>query len=112
MPSSVPLKDIAKVIRSKNAGPFEITFDIVFKSREDFEAVKATGVITKELIAGLYNVSAEQVLTFVYYDAANAIKATIPRPRPQGSIGETDMHAAQQHVPLMGIMIPRAKPYC
>ena len=27
-----PLRDIAKVVRSKNAGPFEITLDIVFKS--------------------------------------------------------------------------------
>jgi hypothetical protein len=106
MTRSVALKDIAKVIRSKNAGPFELTFDIVFKSKEDFEAVKATGVITKELIAALYNLPAEQVLTFVYYDAANAIKATIPRRRAQGSIGETDMHGAQQHVPLMNIMIP------
>ncbi|NPV44758.1 MAG: DUF4387 domain-containing protein [Firmicutes bacterium] len=102
----VPLKDIAKVIRSKNAGPFEMTLDIIFKNKEDYEKVKASGVITKELIAGLYNLPAEKVLAFVYFDAANAIKATLPRQRPQGSIGETDMHAAQQHVPLMNIMVP------
>jgi hypothetical protein len=30
---------------------------------------------------------------------------SIPRPRPQGSIGEIDMHAAQQHVPLMHVQI-------
>ena len=35
-----PLRDIAKVVRSKNAGPFEITLDIVFKNREDFDAGK------------------------------------------------------------------------
>lgn len=27
------------------------------------------------------------------------------RPRPQVAAGETDMHAAQQHVPLMYILI-------
>ncbi len=32
------LKDIAEVIRSKNAGPYELTFDIIFKSWEIFEA--------------------------------------------------------------------------
>ena len=102
----VPLKDIAKVVRSKNAGPFEITFDIVFKSRADYDAAKATGVITKELISELYNVPTQNIVAFVWFDAANAVKATIPRPRPQGSIGETDMHAAQQHVPLMEVAIP------
>ena len=52
MPTTLtPLRDIAKVVRSKNAGPFEITLDIIFKSREDFDAVKKSGVITKELIS-------------------------------------------------------------
>src|SRR5260370_14657112 len=106
MTESIPLRNIAKVVRSKNAGPFEITFDIIFKTKEDYEAVKATGVITKELISKLYDVPAQRIVTFIYFDIANAIKATIPRPRPQGSIGEIDMHAAQQHVPLMETLIP------
>jgi hypothetical protein len=106
MRRTLPLKDIAKVVRSKNAGPFEITFDIIFKTREDYEAVKASGVITKQLISELYDVPTQRIITFLYFDAANAIKATIPRPRPQGSIGEIDMHAAQQHVPLMHVQIP------
>jgi len=109
MRGSLPLKDIAKVVRSKNAGPFEITFDIIFKSRADYEAVKASGVITKQLISKLYDVPTQRIITFLYLDAANAIKATIPRPRPQGSIGEIDMHAAQQHVPLMHVQIPWPK---
>jgi len=100
------LKDIAKIVRSKNAGPFEITLDIIFKSKEDYEAVKTKAVITKELIAKLYSLPVEDIIAFVYFDAANAIKATIPRPRAQGSIGETDMHAAQHHAPLMDIQIP------
>lgn len=99
------LKDIAKVIRSKNAGPFEITMDIIFKTKEDYEEIKNRGIITKELISKLYQIPVEEIITFVYFDAANAIKITLPRPRPQGSIGETDMHAAQQHVPLMEIAI-------
>lgn len=99
------LKDFAKVIRSKNAGPFEITMDIIFKTKEDYEEIKSREVITKELISKLYNIPVEKIITFVYFDAANAIKITLPRPRPQGSIGETDMHAAQQHVPLMNIEV-------
>jgi Domain of unknown function (DUF4387) len=104
--ADVPLRAIAKVIRSKNAGPFEMTLDVIFGSKRDYEVVKASGTITRELIAKLYNVATRQILTFVFYDAANAIKITLPRPRPQGSIGETDMHAAQQHAPLLEVMVP------
>lgn len=102
----VLLKDIAKVIRSKNAGPFEVTMDIIFENKEDFKKVLSSNVITKELISELYNLPVDDIITFEKFEAANAIKITIPRPRPQGSIGETDMHAAQQHVPLMNIAIP------
>ena len=106
MSTMVPLSEIAKVIRSKNAGPFEITMDIIFKNQGDYQRAKATGVITKELIASLYCLPVEKIVNFVEFDAANAIKATIPRIRPQGSIGEIDTFAAQQHAPLLGVMLP------
>ncbi len=102
----VALKDIAKVIRSKNAGPFEITLDIIFENQEDFNKVIDSGIINKELFSRIYKVPVESIITFAKFQAANAIKVTIPRSRSQGSIGETDMHATQQHVPLLNIMIP------
>jgi len=37
------------VCKSKNAGPFEITFDIVFKERAVFDKVRATGVLNAKL---------------------------------------------------------------
>jgi len=105
MKKNVLLKDVAKVIRSKNAGPFEITLDIILKNKSEYEKLKSSGIINKELIAELYHLPVDKIIHFVYFDAANAIKITIPRPRPQGSVGEIDMHAAQQHVPLMNILI-------
>ena len=33
------LADLAKVIRSKNAGPFELTFDVLFDSEEAYVRV-------------------------------------------------------------------------
>ncbi len=80
MTKEVSIIDLVKVIRSKNAGPFELTFDIIFKDKETYEKVKKTKVITKELIAKLYHVPIEKVLYFVEFDPANAIKATIVRP--------------------------------
>ena len=34
------LKDVANVIRSKNAGPYELTLDIILKDREVFDKIK------------------------------------------------------------------------
>ena len=47
------LSEIAEVIRSKNAGPFVVTFDIFFKDQADFEAVRGTGLIDGKLLLQL-----------------------------------------------------------
>jgi hypothetical protein len=98
--------DVAKIVRSKNSGPFEITMDIIFKNSEDYHRFLESHVLTKEWICRTYHVTPEQVYCLEKYDAANAIKITLPRPRAQGTIGETDMHAAQQHVPLLYLPFP------
>ena len=43
------LGDIAKACKSKNAGPFELTLDIMFDDAATFEKVRATGVISAAL---------------------------------------------------------------
>ena len=77
---TVQLKDIANVIRSKNAGPFELTLDVLLKDAETFEKVKNANIINQEVIAKLYCIPVEDVLSIVYFPNANAIKATIVRP--------------------------------
>lgn len=105
---NVNIRELASVIRSKNSGPYEITFDIMFKSREIFEQVKASGFFTKELIANLYKIPVEKVITLVEFEPAYAIKATIERPRASGDLGETDVYGAQQHAPLLKLELPLA----
>jgi len=56
------LKELAKVIRSKNSGPYEITFDIMFPDHESYEHVKKSGVLSEELICGLYHVKSEDII--------------------------------------------------
>jgi len=99
------ISEIAQVCKSKNAGPFEVTIDVVFSDKAMFEAVKATRVLNGELIARLYHVTPEDVL-FTVYDAGNAFKATLPRRIPAGDIGDTDVYGAQQHAPLLDVEIP------
>ena len=45
------LVDLAKTIRSKNAGPDKITFDIIFKDKENYELVKRSQAITRRLLS-------------------------------------------------------------
>lgn len=101
---STRLVDIAVVIRSKNAGPGELTLDIIFKTAAWFERVVAADVIDKELIARLYRVDITQVISVIPFAPAAAIKATLRRPLPSGSIGDSDVYGAQQHAPLLGLV--------
>lgn len=100
------LSSLANVIRSKNAGPFELTFDIMFDDRNKYEAVKKSGVITAERIAEIYGVSHNEVLVCRTYDPAMAFKITIRRPVGSGSPGDSDVYGCQQHMPLTTIDIP------
>jgi hypothetical protein len=104
MRNSVPLGKLAQLIRSKNAGPFWITFDIVFENVEDFERVVSAKVLTKEWISGTYKIP-QDTLIFVEIPTARAIKFSFPRPRIQGDLGETDMYSGQQYAPLLDLQI-------
>jgi hypothetical protein len=99
------IRDIALVCKSKNAGPFELTVDVVFGERATYEQVKASGVLGPELVARLYQVEPDSVL-FTAYDAGLAFKATFPRLVPSGDIGDTDVYGCQQHAPLLDVDIP------
>lgn len=102
----VYLKDLAKTIRSKNAGTDRITFDIIFSDEENYKKVCESQVITRESIAKLFNISEDRITDFVQFDPAYAIKFTIARQAPSGSPGDGDIFGSQQYAPLMDIEIP------
>lgn len=97
------LVDITDIIRSKNAGPYELTFDLMFKTPQWYQAVADAGVIDEALICTLYKLPPEDVLGIVHFAPASAIKITIRRPIPSGGLGETDVYGAQQHAPLLDL---------
>lgn len=99
------LAELARLIRSKNAGPFELTFDIMFDDAATYDRVKRSGAVTREAVAARYNLPPEKV-KFFFCDHARAIKASIPRPVPQGDPADSDGHGGQQYAPLMDIEIP------
>jgi len=99
------LGDIAKVVRSKNAGPFLLTFDVLFADDETFERIRDGGRLTRATVAAAYNVSPNEILEFDWHLFARAVKFSLRRPVPSGAPQDTDVYGAQQHVPLMEIDI-------
>ncbi len=88
------LADLAKTIRSKNAGVDRITFDIIFEDRDSYELVKRSKVLTRETVSKLYGFDPARITDFVEYDPALAIKFTILRQKPSGSAGDADIFGA------------------
>lgn len=99
------LNDIAAILRSKNAGPLTVTFDIMFACKEDYLRVRDSGALTKAAVSELYNVKEEDV-DIIPYDIVDSIKVTIPRATISGALDDTDIYGCQQQVPLSNLMIP------
>ena len=100
------LVDLAKVLRSKNSGPFAITLDVLFDNKNAYERVKSSGRLTKQAIAALYNLDESELTDFVWFDAAMGLKVTFLRRVASGTVNDRDVYGSQQHAPLMSIEIP------
>ena len=101
-----PLVDLAKTIRSKNAGVDKVTFDIIFQDKSAYDRVRRSGVLSREAICKLYRIPQSRISDHVEFDPAMAIKFTIYRKAPSGSVGDPDVFGSQQYGPLLGIEVP------
>jgi hypothetical protein len=99
------LHELAKLIRSKNAGPFQLTIDVMFEDQETYHRVLESGVISADKFSSLYG-TPESDVQIINYDAANAIKVTIPRPIISGDFGDGDMMGGQLYGPLVDLEVP------
>jgi len=99
------LWELAKLVRSKNAGPFVLTFDIMFDDAETYRRVKDARVLSRDAVARLYGQREDEVL-FFECDNALAIKFSIPRPVFSGDLGDSDVFGGQQYAPLLDIDVP------
>lgn len=99
------LYDLAAVVRSKNAGPFTLTIDLIFRSEDDVgRALRAPG-FEGGSIARLYGVD-ESSVRIHELPAACAVKVTMPRKHSSGSAADRDVYGSQQHMLLAAIRVP------
>lgn len=99
------LTQVARVIRSKNAGPFELTLDIIFEDTDLYQKAKERDLINSSVIAKSYGIPEEQVSKIIYFDPALAVKVVFPRKIASGSMGDHDVYGAQQHAPLLDLLL-------
>jgi hypothetical protein len=96
------LADIASVLRSKNAGPCLVTFDLMFHEAAAFEHARSQTDRLRAAVALAYG-RQEAEVRVIDYVPARAIKITLPRDVVSGAPGDRDVYGAQQHAPLLEI---------
>lgn len=85
------LGDIARKIRSKNAGPFWLTIDIFMATDKAFATVESR--LATAQIAQVFAMDVPLVKRFSL-PALRVVKFSLPRPEVQGSIFDRDIHGA------------------
>ena len=96
------LQDVAQVVRSKNAGPLHLTFDLMFADEATYNRVLQSPALTPARIAAAYGVP-EASVRIIPYPPARAIKIAMDRKVVAGDPGDRDVYGAQQHGPLLDL---------
>ena len=99
------IADLAVLVRSKNAGPFWLTIDIMFDEEAKYRRVRDSEVITRAGIAKMFGRNPDSIIV-VNHDVALAIKVSFPRPQSSGSKYDSDVYGGQQYAPLLGLAVP------
>ena len=102
------LSELAKIFRSKNAGPFLTTIDIFCEEDKHYAAIKSSGVINVTEVSKLFKIPEKDVLGIYFYDDVKGIKITIVKPGHvvSGDITCADTLGMQQYIPLKNLMVP------
>ncbi|KAJ4327252.1 hypothetical protein N0V84_002382 [Fusarium piperis] len=105
------LSDLCRILRSKNAGPYEITIDAIFDSEADYHAIKSSGLLSPTNVSKALGIPKEDIIWIGFFDPAMAFKVTIPRVRSgkkksAGGFMESDIHGSQEHLGLSNLKLP------
>lgn len=100
------LMDMAQVIRSKDAGINQQTYDIVFHTPEDYEQALHSNVFYRDSVAEILDCPRDHVIGTYYEGSCDAIKITLKRRIVSASVDERDVFGAQQQRPLERIEVP------
>ncbi|KQY93421.1 hypothetical protein ASD21_11750 [Caulobacter sp. Root1455] len=96
--------DVCRHVRSKNAGPYWVTFDLFFDGAENFAKYSQSPALGPDLLHRLFGADPAQVKRFSV-PSLNVVKISYARTTPQGGEVERDMHRGQQFVRLLDVQL-------
>ena len=100
----VPLSSLAALVRSKNAGPFWLTIDVMFRDDDGYRRACACPALAPSAVAALLRVDVRH-LVVARMDAVRAIKYSFPRRHAAGSPRDPDTLGGQQYAALLDVLI-------
>lgn len=100
----VTVNDVCHLVRSKNAGPYWVTFDLFFNSAEEFARYATCDALGPRTFQRLFGADPEQVKSFPV-EKLEMVKISYARSSPQGGMVERDMHCGQQFVRLLDVVL-------
>lgn len=98
----VTVKEVCRHIRSKNAGPYWVTFDLFFDGPENFRKYSNSAALGPALFQRLFGADPKLVKRFAV-PKLEMVKISYARTTAQGGVVERDMHCGQQFVRLLDI---------
>jgi hypothetical protein len=104
------LKEIASVLRSKNADPFITTCDVFIPDADDYARLKRSGALTVATVARAYGMPDGAMLGVFFIDNVQAVKVSFLKSVDgafvaSGDLEDDDVSGMQRHVPLAGIEV-------
>lgn len=99
------LGDLAYEVRSKNAGPFWVTMELFMRDADGYRIAADASFLDEHTVARLYGLDETDVKMF-RIPSLNVVKISFPRPVPQASLRDRDVHSGQHHVPLATLPVP------
>ena len=100
------LLDMARVIRSKNTGINRLTFDVLFVSKDAYEAALRSNSFCARNVADELGFELASVVGAYFVDSSNAIKITVERRIISASLDERDVFGVQQQLMLEQMVVP------
>lgn len=98
------LGELAALIRSKNAGPFVLTIDVMFADEATYQRVRSSRCLSTARMSEIYRIPEASISRFES-DPALAIKVSFPRPWVSGSLTDRDVYGGQLHAPLVLVVV-------
>jgi hypothetical protein len=93
------------MIRSRNAGSFLVSIDVIFRDEATYRRALDANVFDPSRIGELYHLDASAVRV-IPHEITFGVKVTMPRQAPSGAVNDSDIDSAQSYVPLLALGVP------